>query len=70
MSLEKNTRLIPVSRWNHHHEWPSQSGLRYWIFHSKTNGFEKVIKRVGRRLLIDENAFFEWVNTQQQGDVK
>jgi hypothetical protein len=59
------SRLIPVPQWNQHHQWPTQSGLRYWIFHAKTNGFEKVIRRVGRRLLIDEAAFFEWVNAQQ-----
>ena len=60
------SRLIPVPHWNQHHQWPTQSGLRYWIFHAKTNGFDKVLRRVGRRVLIDEAAFFEWVNNQNQ----
>jgi hypothetical protein len=55
------TRYIPVPCWNQYHEWPSQSGLRYYIFHSNSNNFSSVIKRVGRRVLIDEKAFFEWV---------
>jgi hypothetical protein len=68
-SATSSTRLIPVTQWNEHHQWPSQSGLRYWIFNAKTNGFDSVIRRVGRRLLIDEAAFFEWVNTQQKGGI-
>lgn len=58
-------RLIPVPRWNDYHDWPPIGGLRHLIFNSKTNGFDKVIKRCGRRVLIDEEQFFEWVNQQQ-----
>lgn len=54
-------RLIPVPKWNDHHEWPPQGGLRHLIFHSKSNGFDRVIKRAGRRVLIDEEAFFQWI---------
>jgi hypothetical protein len=57
--------LIPVTRWNDHYEWPPQGGLRHLIFHAKSNGFDRVIKRAGRRVLIDEQAFFEWVESQQ-----
>jgi hypothetical protein len=57
-------RLIPVPKWNTYHEWPPQGGLRHLIFHAKSNGFDRVIKRAGRRVLIDEQAFFEWVESQ------
>jgi hypothetical protein len=63
MSSSTN-RLIPVPKWNTYHEWPPQGGLRHLIFYAKTNGFDRVIKRVGRRVLIDEAAFFEWVDRQ------
>ena len=56
--------LIPVSRWNEFHEWPTQGGLRHLIFNAKTNGFDAVIRRVGRRFLIDEGAFFKWVDDE------
>ena len=65
---DPKTRLIPVTRWNHYHDWPPAGGLRYLIFNAKKNGFDKVIKRCGRRILIDEQAFFEWVESQQQDD--
>jgi hypothetical protein len=35
------------------------------IFFSALNGFAKVVKRAGRRVLIDENAFFEWIDDQK-----
>ena len=58
---QRKTRLIPVPKWGDHHDWPPIGGLRNLIFHAKTNGFCKVIRRIGRRVLIDETAFFEWV---------
>ncbi len=55
-------KLIPVTKWNEHHPWPPIGGLRYLIFHSETNGFCHCIRRVGRKVLIDETRFFEWVD--------
>lgn len=59
-----NTRYIPVPNWNKHHEWPPIGGLRNLIFNKEKNGFAKVVKKVGKRVLIDEAAFFEWVANQ------
>ena len=61
----KHSRLIPVTKWNEYHEWPPIGGLRHLIFYAETNGFDKVIRRAGRRVLIDEDAFFEWVKTRE-----
>jgi hypothetical protein len=60
----KETRLIPVTKWHEHHAWPPIGGLRHLIFYEKQNGFAACIRRVGRRVLIDEAAFFEWVEQQ------
>jgi hypothetical protein len=61
---EHPRRLIPVTQWNDHHAWPPQGGLRHLIFHAKDNGFDACVRRVGRRVLIDEAAFFAWADTQ------
>jgi len=61
------TRLLPVTKWAEHHEWPSESGLRHLIFHADSNGFTTAFKRVGRRVLIDEAEFFAVVERQQKG---
>ena len=68
MSDENETqalgRLIPVTKWPEFHDWPPEGGLRHLIFNEHENGFHKVVKRCGRRVLIDEAAFFEWVAEQ------
>ena len=63
---DPKTRLIPVTRWGFYHDWPPIGGLRYLIFNAKSNGFDHVVRRCGRRVLIDEKAFFEWVERQQE----
>ncbi len=61
---QSKARLIPVTKWNEHHQWPPIGGLRHLIFHEQSNGFSKVLRRCGRRVLIDEAAFFQWVEEQ------
>ena len=43
---------------------PPLGGLRHLVFNANKNGFDKVIRRVGRRILIDEAAYFRWVDEQ------
>jgi len=57
-------RVIPVTEWSSYHPWPSTAGLRWLIFNAGRNGFEKCVRRVGRRVLIDEAAFFVWLEEQ------
>jgi hypothetical protein len=59
-------KLIPVTKWGEHHAFPPIGGLRHLIFHEKTNGFDKCVRRCGRRVLIDEAAFFEWLDDPTQ----
>ncbi len=57
-------RLLSLNDWAKEKPWPPLGGLRHLVFHSKTNGFDKVIKRIGRRVLIDEEAFYRWVESK------
>jgi hypothetical protein len=57
-------KLIPLTSWNQHHDWPPLGGLRHLVFHAKENGFDKVIKRIGRRVLLDESAYFDWIESR------
>jgi len=64
--IEKNTvRLIPVTQWKKYHCYPSIAGLRYLIFNAESNGFNRVIRRIGRRVVINEEQFFLWVDSIQ-----
>lgn len=64
--MEGSSRFIPVSRWNAFHLWPPPGGIRYLIHHSTKNGFDSCIVRVGRRLLVDEEAFFKWLRDKKK----
>ncbi len=59
---EKN-RFLTCAQWVKEHSWPPAGGLRHLIFFAEQNGFSKVIRRVGRRVLISEKDFFEWMET-------
>jgi len=59
-------RYIPVPDWSKYHPWPAQGGLRHLIFNAATNGFDKVIIKAGSRVLIDEQAFFNWMEERRQ----
>ena len=45
----------------------SEASLRYHIFHESKNGIDKAIRRVGRKILINENLFFDWLESQAKG---
>jgi hypothetical protein len=42
----------------------TQSSIRWLIFNSKENGFGHCIRRMGRKVLIDLDAFEEWLDNQ------
>ena len=58
------TRILPVTKWPH--PWPSQNGLRHLIFNAESNGFARCVRRIGRRVLIDEAEFFKWVRDRNE----
>lgn len=60
-------RLFSVKQFSKEHPAFPEGGLRHLIFNEHTNGFHKCVRRVGRRVLIDEEAFFEWVEEQGGG---
>lgn len=52
------------------HQIFSENSLRYHIFHEKSNGLDIAIRRVGRKILLNEDAFFEWVENQSSPSQK
>ena len=47
------------------HSFISQGGLRFQIFNADNNGLASfsAIVRMGRKVLIDESRYFEWVES-------
>jgi hypothetical protein len=62
-------RLIPVTKWNDYYDYPTLNSLRWLIYNEQSNGFHEVVRRVGSRVMLKENAFFEWVEKQNSKKV-
>ena len=61
------TRYIPVSQFHNYHPWPTPRAIRNRIHaaqRGKDSEFLHCIKWVGGRVLVDEQAFLKWVETQ------
>lgn len=57
---EQKDRLIPLVKWNDYHPDPSVKALRMLVFRKDENGFDSVVERRGKRILINEAAYFKW----------
>ena len=46
----------------------SEPSLRFLIFNAQQNGFQKCIRKIGRKIIINISEFENWVNSQQGGN--
>lgn len=59
-------KLVPLSKWNNYYDFPSAGALRQYNFHN-TNGFrDKVIRKIGKRLYINIQAFWDWADSNKR----
>lgn len=63
VETKSESRLIPLVKWNEFHPDPSPKALRMLVFRKDENGFDEVIERRGKRVLINEDKYFEWRKT-------
>ena len=54
--------LIPLSKFNDYIPYPTVAALRQYYFYGNKNGFVNVVKRIGKRIYIDINAYKQWIN--------
>jgi len=69
--------LLTVRQFSDKHQAFTQGSLRNLIFLAenrktskgviKGNGLDVALVRIGRKLLIDERKFFQWIDVQQDG---
>ena len=56
--------LLTVRQFSQKYPAFPEGGMRFRIFNADHNGFDQCIVRVGSKVLIDELAFFRWVDRQ------
>ena len=47
----------------------TEGGIRALIFRAERNGFNRCIRRIGRKILISKSAFSHWIEAQN-GEVR
>ncbi len=65
MNDKLKSELIPLTKWNDFHIWPTIGGLRHLVANAKRKNFEGVVVKANGRVLIDERAFMEWAKSQE-----
>jgi hypothetical protein len=67
-SLEPQIRrILTVPQFCQRHPAFTPGGIRWLLFHRTTNGLDHAVVRLGRRILLDEDKFFQWLDRQQNG---
>jgi hypothetical protein len=59
-------QLRTVDQFCQEHPAFTPGGIRWLLFHRQSNGLESAVVRVGRRVFIDVERFFTWVDTQNR----
>jgi hypothetical protein len=64
-------KLLSVRQFAETHKAFTIGALRHLIFFEETNGLKehKVLKRLGRKILIDVEKFFQWVELPRKGNM-
>ncbi len=61
------SEYLTVRQLSQKHPAFPEGGLRWFIFNEHQNGFAKCVRRVGRKVLISEVDFLEWIDSQNGG---
>ena len=58
-------RVYTVKQFSARNPAFSEGSLRWLLFNAHENKLDAAVVRVGRRVLIDEERFYAWINRQQ-----
>ena len=57
----QETRFLTIPQFCDEHAWPSAQAVRHMIFQNKDGFVDRCVKRIGRRILLDERAVLDWI---------
>lgn len=57
--------LLPIKDFTKKHPTFTEGAIRNYIYQNVNNFKEKVIRKVGSRVYINEKLFFEWINDKE-----
>ena len=54
--------FLSLKQWLEKHKAIPEGGVRHLIFTNKNNFNQTVVKKLGRKILLDEQAFLEFID--------
>lgn len=60
-----NKSFISVRRLSEKHPDFSEASIRYLLFNRDNNGLAEHVRKIGKKLLIDEHGFIDWIDNQK-----
>jgi hypothetical protein len=62
-NIESCPKYFSVKAFCERHQL-GEGAVRAWIFFNQNKFTEKCIRKVGRKLYVSEDSFFEWMETE------
>lgn len=62
----KESKLIPLAKWNEHHDFPTVGSLRQFNFYNTDNFNTICVIQSGKRILLDEDKVLNWLRTRSK----
>jgi hypothetical protein len=60
-TIENRSQFVTCRAFLQDRDWPTPSSLRYYIFFNKYGFADSCVRRIGRKVIIDTQAFDVWV---------
>ena len=70
MTLSSNQHLksfLTLKQWLEKYSAIPEGGIRHLIFTNRDNFNERVVKKLGRKILLDEHAFLTYIDEHTKG---
>ena len=58
----KQKSFLSMNQWLEKYQSIPKGGIRHLIFTNRDNFNGKVVKKIGRKILLDEEAFLDFIN--------
>lgn len=66
MRFDSDRLYLTPKQFSAKHPTFSETWLRWRLLNRESNGMARAIRKIGRSILIDEEAFFEWIESHAE----
>jgi hypothetical protein len=63
----KYKSFLTMKQWLEKYQSIPEGGIRHLIFTNRNNFNARVVKKLGRKILLDEEAFLDFINEHSKG---